>query len=368
MFLKPPCRLILLLVCAYSLAINCRRKSPLPEALRVFGEGLGTFFSIQAYPNLPLTREENEREKAAIQAELLQMLSKIDQIFSNWRKDSEVQRFNRRRERSFISISEDLWKVVHEAKNIHKLSSGALDPGQEELFWLWGFGGNTEEAGKRVLKRVPEEEEIQIFLKRGGMDQIALSPPQRNGSRLLRKLNPYVQLNLSSLAKGYAVDQAAKILQKRGFDSYTAEIGGELRIGGAKPNGRKWMIGVEKPEYQDTRTIWKRLLLENIAVAGSGNYRNYFTQSGKRYSHILDPRTGYPAQSSLAAVNVVGPSCMRADALSTALMLLNLKEGKKIIENLPKYEALWIERVNGKKSDFQTLMSTGMKSFLIQER
>ena len=364
MFLKPSCRLVLLLLCACSLIIGCRKKSPLPEAIRVSGEGLGTFFSIQAYPNLPLTKEETQREKAAIQAELLQMLSEMDRIFSNWRKDSEVQRFNKHRGSSFISVSEDLWRVVFEAKNIHGLSSGALDPGQEELFWLWGFGGNSEEAGKRV----PSEEEIQIFLKRGGMDQIELSPPQRNDSRLLRKLNPHVQLNLSSLAKGYAVDRAAKILQKRGFVSYTAEIGGELRIGGVKPNGRKWTIGVEKPEYRDKRTVWKRLLLENIAIAGSGNYRNYFTQAGKRYSHILDPRTGHPSKSSLAAVNVVGPSCIRADALSTALMVLDREEGQRIIESLHGYEALWIERIEGKESDFQTFMSTGMKPLLMQER
>jgi hypothetical protein len=135
-----------------------------------------------------------------------------------------------------------------------------------------------------------------------------------------------MQLDLSAIAKGYAVDQVAALLQDRGVPGFLVEVGGETRVQGTKQNGRLWTLGIEAPR-DGIRSIGKVLHLANASLATSGDYRNFFKENGKRYSHMIDPRTGRPIEHNLTSVSVVDVSCTRADALATALAVLGPDEG-----------------------------------------
>ena len=151
-------------------------------------------------------------------------------------------------------------------------------------------------------------------------------------------------IDLSAIAKGWGVDQLFELFRNLGVSNFMVEVGGEVRTMGTNIKKEKWKIGIDTP-IPDTvpgENIFKVAVLENQAIATSGNYRNFYTFNDKRFSHIIDPRTGYPVETNIASVTVLGTNCMDADALATALSVLNFNEGKALIESLDGFEALWI--------------------------
>jgi thiamine biosynthesis lipoprotein len=169
-----------------------------------------------------------------------------------------------------------------------------------------------------------------------------------------RKTNPALYIDLSSLAKGYAVDRVTELLVNRGIDDYLVEVGGELKLGGGRANGEMWNIAVEKPEA-GIRAIEQVLQLTDVAVATSGDYRNFFESGGLRYSHTIDPRTGRPVSHALVSVTVLDASAMRADALATALMVLGPDEGFQLASK----HQLTVLFINKRGEGFETLKTAG---------
>ena len=285
------------------------------EVWKLDGETMGTFWHatiVDAPESISA-----DRAKALIQSEL----DGIDASMSTWKSDSELSKLNRKQSTEWLGISPGLLEVITTAQAISVATSGALDITVGPLADLWGFG-----AGAKRDSGVPEAEQISALLEQGGYRSLEI----REAPPALRKRNEEIQLDLSAVAKGYAVDAVAERLVASGIENYLVEVGGEIRAAGLNQKGKAWRIAVETPDASGQPK--QGLDLSGAAVATSGDYRNYFSRDGRRYSHILDPRSGYPVNHQLASVTVVAERCAIADAWATALMVLGEEEGLAVAE------------------------------------
>ena len=281
---------------------------------------MGTTYTVRLFPANGVPAE--------LKQEIDKELQHVNDLMSNWQKDSEISRFNASRDTAPFPLSPETATVMEAALQVWKLSGGAFDPTIGGLIQIWGFGT------KQKVRR-PTDEEIGKVKSQSGFDKVAL----KDGK--LTKSMPGITVNLSAIAKGYGVDRVYELLQKKGYSSLLVEIGGEVRVGESR-NGKRWKIAVEKPNYEGEREIHRVLELEGLAMATSGDYRNFFEEDGKRYSHILDPRTGFPVEKDVVSATVVGPNCMMVDALATTMLVLGAQAGLELVESLPGYEALLI--------------------------
>lgn len=260
-------------------------------------------------------------------AEFESLLERLDrQVFSTYAAESELSRLNLQPVGTVLPVSSELLEVLLLSREISSLTGGAFDVTAGALVNLWGFGPGGPVAGG---PRIPGEDEIREALNRTGADKIELDESASTATRLAD-----VYIDLSAVAKGYAVDRMAALLEERGFDGYFLEIGGELRIGGRKPGFQSWLAALEAPDSEafDIHAVVDNRG-ESFAIAGSGNYRNFFELEGERWSHQIDPRNGRPVRHELAAAYVIDPSAARADALATGLMVLGLAESRAFAEN-----------------------------------
>ena len=281
------------------------------------GPTMGTSFSVKA-SQLPEGVKTYRLETL-----IKNRLDEINQRMSTYISDSEVALINSSTNPGATFISLELEKIILQAREISELSDGAFDITVAPLVNLWGFGPDKME------NKAPKAEEIQQVLEVVGFKNLVINKRVVT----LAKTLPGVAMDLSSLAKGYAVDEVAKVLDKQGITDYMVEIGGELHIKGKNLEGNNWRIAIEKPDADAAMLEFQRVLsITDIALATSGDYHNYFEQDGKRFSHTIDPRTGYPITHKLASVTVLSDTTMKADAWATALMVLGEEEGYKIAE------------------------------------
>lgn len=274
---------------------------------RLSGLTMGTSYSVK------ITDLPRDIKPAELQTTLNALLWEVNRSMSTYDENSELSHINRARDQSTKAISPELYIVLKEAVKVNALSGGAFDVTVGPLVNLWGFGPELHEDN------VPPSADIQQALQHVGMDRIELdgSPD----APVLRKLDPEAYIDLSAIAKGYGVDRLADYLETHKIDNYMVEIGGEIRVKGVNAEGKPWHIAIEKP-VPEARDAFKIIMPGELAVATSGDYRNYFEKDGKRYSHTLDPRTGRPIEHTLASVTVLADNCMYADAMATALMVL----------------------------------------------
>jgi thiamine biosynthesis lipoprotein len=282
------------------------------------GLTMGTSYKLQlAHIPEPLSLPEIE---AAV-TDLLFTMDKL--IFSTYAEDSELSRLNRHPIDQPFSASEDLMAVLAMAQSISQQTGGAFDVTVGPLVNLWGFGSDYS-----VHEQVPAADLIARAKSAVDFTSIELNPDKLE----VIKHKP-VTIDLSAIAKGYAVDKLADYFDSQGSTSYFLEVGGELMMKGVKPGGASWVPAIEAPlnaESQIYEVFFSRG--QQIAVAGSGDYRNYFEQDGIRYSHEIDPRTGYPVTHALAAAYVIDASATKADALATSYMILGYDEAKALAE------------------------------------
>lgn len=266
-----------------------------------------------------------------LQAGLQQQLDLVVAEMSHWEADSDLGRFNRAGEGSWQALPPAFFDVLSFAMEVGRASGGAYDPCAGALVNLWGFGphGRFDEPG---FVR-PSDELVAEARARLAERPVLL---EREGRRALQPGG--VQLDLSSVAKGYSVDRLVHYLKNRGVQHYLVEVGGELRGAGVKPDGQPWWVALEEvgdaapaasPDASPAELV---LALHGLAVATSGDYRRYFELDGQRYSHTIDPRSGMPIANELASVTVVHAQCMAADAWSTALTVLGPEQGLRVAE------------------------------------
>ncbi len=291
----------------------CDSAAPKSYPFNYSGPIMGTSFNIKA-SELPEAVSVTQLQNA-----IKVRLDAINQRMSTYLKDSELSVINQQKTLQAQAVSAELFKVLTAAKVINKKSLGAFDITVGPLVNLWGFG--TEGAKFSA----PEMSAVQKILATTGDKYWSLFPENSK----LQKQHVDLSLDLSALAKGYAVDEVALVMESYGVHDYLVEIGGELRLKGHNLQGEKWHIAIEKPTI-NKRELQKVIPVTGTAMATSGDYRNFFEQDGKRFSHTIDPRTGYPITHQLASVTVLHVSSMMADAWATALMVLGAEEGYKI--------------------------------------
>jgi thiamine biosynthesis lipoprotein len=271
-------------------------------------------------------------------------LVEINAAMSTYQKDSEISRFNEFNQTDTkFKISEDFYRVMKTAQAIYRLSDGAWDGTVNPLVDLWGFGRGD------AKNKVPLENEISALLLNIGFENIEVLEP----GYLLKK-RAAVTLDLSSIAKGYGVDQVADTIRKEGFQNYLVEIGGEVFASGYRQDGNLWRIGINRPQTDAAfDEVYKIVNLRDRAFATSGDYRNFFVVDGIRYSHIIDPRTGYPISNGMVSVTIIADTCTFADGLATAIMAMSPAKGLDLINHLDAVEGLIIvEQMDGSLADF----------------
>jgi thiamine biosynthesis lipoprotein len=271
------------------------------------GRTMGTAYHISLIPAAD-TEHGIEEVHKRIEARLEQ----INQRMSTYIDDSELNQVNNAGADTWVDVSAETASVIDTALKISTQTNGAFDITVGNLVNLWGFGPDIN------LYAVPEENRIREALSKSGYQnlKVRLDPPQ------IQKSIAGLYLDLSGIAKGYGVDQIAELLIALGYPNHLVEIGGEIRTGGEKAPGQPWSIGIERPQSKGRSVIRVVHTSSTTAMATSGDYRNYFEHQGRRYSHTIDPTTGYPITHRLAAVSVLHDSCMLADAYATALMVM----------------------------------------------
>ncbi len=242
---------------------------------------------------------------------------------STYVEESELSRLNRHKGRVPFRVSSELLEVLMAAREAGAATRGAYDITVGPLVDAWGFGP----PGKP--QTVPEEARLQTLAEYTGWEEIEIDETEST----IQKSSGAVRCDLSGIAKGYAVDQTSEALAAEGFDNVMVEVGGEVRTGGTNRFGQPWKIAIERPG-EAAGSFHRVLALSDLAMATSGDYRNYYEELGVRYSHIIDPRTAQPIRHRLASVSVVGPFCMEADAFATGLLVLGEEEGFQVaLEN-----------------------------------
>jgi thiamine biosynthesis lipoprotein len=283
--------------------------------VRLSGATMGTTYSVK------LLEMPDGMTPEALRTEIDDILVQVNRRMSTYDPQSELSRFNGNETTDWVRISPELLAVIREALKISRLTDGAFDVTVGPLVNIWGFGPEMKED------QVPSERAINQTLARVGHERIHLrdTPPG------LKKERGDIYIDLSAIAKGYGVDQVADYLDSLGSANYLVEIGGELRGKGHNPKGTPWRIAIEKP-LPGERSIERIVEIEDGGIATSGDYRNFFVQDGQRYSHALNPHTGWPVRHELASVTVIDETAMAADAMATALMVMGPKAGFELAE------------------------------------
>jgi len=309
------------------------------SVLELSGLTMGTSYSIAAIDH------SKEVKQADLQAAVDTALARVNTQMSNWDATSEISRFNAASAGETLSVSPELFHVMQAASDVHTASGGGFDVTVGALIDLWGFGAGHTRTD------MPSDSDIAQAMACCGQSQ---SVELGNGS--FTKLKSESEIYLSSIGKGFGVDQVAAVMKDFGITDYMVEIGGDLYTAGKNPDGQAWRIGIETPQSFD-RGVMKVVGVSDMGMATSGDYRNFFDYDGKRYSHIIDATTGRPVTHDTASVTVLTENAMLADAWATALLVLGRERGLEIA-NEREMAVLFIDRDAGNTtSGFKTIAS-----------
>ncbi len=321
-------------------SISCSQKKT-RELIVLKGQTMGTTYSIKIISNSKSFRKEELKKN------IDSVLVDVNNKMSTYIKNSELSEFNKLQDTNWISASYDLVTVFSEAIEVSRKSEGMYDITVGPLVNLWGFGpGNKTE-------KIPSKKEIDEIKKNIGYKNILID----SNKLKIKKRNPDIYCDLSSIAKGYGVDKVAMYCDSKNINNYMIEIGGEVRTKGKNQKGNQWRIGIASPNNIGLQNI---VNLSNYSMATSGDYLNYFEKDGIRYSHTINPKTGKPITHKLASVSVIYKDCSYADAYATAIDVMGPEVGYKFAlqQNLPIF---MIVRQN---NEFVEKMTPQFKKFI----
>ncbi|MCY4444351.1 MAG: FAD:protein FMN transferase [Proteobacteria bacterium] len=338
-----------------------------PRQLVIKGQTMGTHYVVKY-----ISGAVDEEDSSATQADFTSLTTGIEDLLerlnaqvSTYDPDSEISKFNNSRSLEPITLSADFFAVVELASKVHERSRFAFDPTIAPLINVWGFGEKTSRK-KMVL---PDPDALKKAAAKVGFKKHLKLDPQ---TQSLQKMHPEISVNISAIAKGYGVDKIAQYLEEQGLKHYLVDIGGETRARGMNVNKQPWSVGIQTPTAvtenspsEEASHVKRVIPLKNMSLATSGTYLNFFIKDGKRYSHILDPRTSYPIDHLVASVSVMAKRCIEADAYATALLVLGLKEGLALAEKLG-IAALFMtgDVPHGTNKDFKITTSSAWKSLV----
>jgi thiamine biosynthesis lipoprotein len=301
----------LAVILAALLLASCGSDAQTPLELR--GSTMGTQFTVK------IPRHSGTLDEARLRPQLEALLQDVNQMMSTYLSDSEISRFNSSSGVDWQSVSVEFCNSVAESLELSELTDGGFDITAAPLVNLWGFG--PAEIGFEP----PTDAAIAGVMSYVGYDKLRADCSQP----AVRRLAEGLMLDMSAYGKGYAVDRLADWLNALGLEDYLVEIGGELRVAGHNAADKPWAIGIEVPRA-GVREPYTVVRVSDIALATSGDYRNFFEYEGVRYSHEIDVRTGRPVTHELAAVSIIDTQAARADALATGLLVLGPQAGMEL--------------------------------------
>ena len=305
-------RILVLLACSLG---ACSAKQDTLLQLEQSGSTMGTTFSVSIA--LPSDQVASFR----LEDEIIQALARMEHSMSTYIPDSELSLFNATVSTDWQPVSRELCAAIEQSLLLAEFTGGTFDITVGPLVNLWGFGPDG------VIHEPPAEAELKYALERTGYEKLDTDCV----NSALRKSDANLHVDLSAYAKGLAVDRLAEILDQNKLDNYLVEIGGEIRAQGHNSSGDSWRIAIEKPAESD-RSVQTIVNITDMAIATSGDYRNFFDFEDNRYSHTIDPRTGRPVDHQLASVSVVAGQAARADALATAMLVMGPVDGPQFAE------------------------------------
>lgn len=300
---------------------------------------MGTTYSVKivtAHNSRNLSRDFLKRKIDSV-------LVEVNNQMSTYKPESEISRFNTNNSPEWFNISNDFAFVLAESIRLGELTGGSLDITIGPLVNIWGFGPDQRP------RKIPTDEEISSSMKLIGLDQleINLNPPS------VRKKIGGLKIDLSATAKGFGVDKVVELLKDLGYTNIMVEIGGEVRSTGLNNKRESWKIGISTPNQSGE--LNRVVLLNDMAMATSGDYWNYFEENGIRYSHTIDPATGRPITHKLASVTVFDSTCLRADGLATGLFVMGPERGYKFAVDMELPVYMIVKKGNG----FEEIKSPG---------
>ena len=318
---------------------------------------VGTIYVIRSNPQaVPYQQEEGAifgtfyhvtyQCDSSLQEEIERELRRVDASLSPFNDSSVISRINRGENMKPDSMFVHVFRL---SKEISEATRGAFDITVAPLVNAWGFGFKNE---KDITPA-----KIDSLLQFVGFQKISLKEGE------IVKQDPRVILDCSAIAKGYGSDVIAQTFERKGVKNYMVEIGGEIVVKGVNPKGKKWKVGINKPvedSLSETNVVQTILNVTDIAIATSGNYRNYYYRDGKKYAHTIDPHSGYPVQHSILSSTVLAKDCATADAYATAFMVLGLEASKEVLEVHPEIQACFIYA--DEKGENQLFMTPGIKA------
>ena len=269
-----------------------------------------------------------QKDGIGLGEDILYCLYNFDLSLNPFNNNSIIYKVNNN-----IDVEVDDWflAVFNKAQEVSKISEGAYDITCAPLINLWGFGfEKMDDVNPKVI------DSLKQFV---GYNKVRIE------DRKVVKKDPRLQLNASSIAKGYACDVVAQLLELHRVTDYMIEIGGEIRAKGRNENGEYWKVMIPKPIDDNTHMINEKqeiVSLNNVSLATSGNYRNYYIKDGKKYAHTISPLTGYPAEGNILSATVIYPDCMTADAYATTFMVLGLEKACFIADRIPEMDYLFV--------------------------
>lgn len=289
------------------------------------------------------------------------LLAEIEAQTSTFQPTSLITQFNQSKTDFLLPKSSEashhFLKNFELSKKIHQTTDGYYDPSVMPLVNYWGFGYK----GKKPVEKI-DHRKIKSILKYVGLDKITKSTTQ-NGI-MINKQFPQSELDFSAVAKGYAVDCFGALLEKNGINNYMVEIGGEVLAKGKNKKGKFWTLGINTPkEGSSLRDFEEIIQLDNKALATSGNYRNYYEVKGEKFSHTINPKTGYTERNALLSASIIASDCMTADALATGCMSMGLEAAKKMVDSLRDVEAVFIYSKDGQT--MQVYYTKGIENALL---
>ncbi|MEJ2084316.1 MAG: FAD:protein FMN transferase [Acidobacteriota bacterium] len=299
------------------LAAACRPTETGPVIEQFSGPTMGTNYTVKIVAD-----RAGQTDLPRLQAAVDQILADVNHRMSHYEDDSEISRFNAWHSSEPFSASREMIDILALARDIESATNGAFDITVAPLVNAWGFGP----PGKAPT--APDPEQIEKLLNRTGWEGIQID---ESGSTIA-KVDPELTIDLSAIAKGHGVDRVVATLEAAGLANFMVEVGGEVATRGLNRDGQPWRIGIERP-IPGKRAVELVVPLSDLSMATSGDYRNYYEIEGKRISHTIDPRTGYPITHSVASVSVVHPRCAEADAYATGLLVLGA-DGFELAEEI----------------------------------
>ncbi|WP_299980441.1 FAD:protein FMN transferase [Desulfobacula sp.] len=311
----------------------------------ISGKTMGTFYTIKFISS---RKQPLSLWKIKVDTRLREVNKKLSMYDSK----SELSLFNREEIGKSVNISSDFFAIMLTARKLYRMTDGSWDGTVKPLVDLWGFGT------KKRANQIPEADKITMALSKTGFNHIDIKGPHS----IRKKAN--ITLDLGSIAKGYGVDAIATLFTSSGIHDILVEIGGELYASGKNKKGEYWSVGISRPDKLfANQDLYKVVRLNNQALATSGNYRNFFEINGKTFSHIIDPKTGFPVDNQIISASVISKDCTFADGLATALMVMDVQKAIKLVNSLERTECLIIQK---KEQKLVSHMSEKFDAFVVK--